>query len=343
MLAYRRICWQVWRGRGALNYKIAMRKLARIQWGGPPCPPMFSRVAILAAIVIAVAILLPTRPAAAGDAVPHTIDVNGLSRSYLLYVPTGQSGKRLPAFIMMHGSGSTDTQQERYSDFDAFAQANGLVVMYPNGIDKHWNDGRVIGHESQADDVGFIKAMLAEVIAQGVVDPKRVYAAGISNGGFMAQHLACVMPDALAGIAVVAATQPVDAACPSPRPMPVIFFQGTADKLVPFIGGPIAPQFGNRGTAMSNAQAVAIWQKRNGCGAAQKTQLPAKNDPLQVTVETYSCPAGRGLENVIVQDGGHTWPGAHQGWLATRILGPVTGNISANAAMWTFFQSQSAK
>ena len=159
----------------------------------------------------------------------------------------------------------------------------------------------------------------------------------------MAQHLACVMPDALAGIAVVAATQPVDAACPSPRPMPVIFFQGTADKLVPFNGGPIAPQFGNRGTAMSNAQAVAVWQKRNGCGAAQKTQLPAKNDPLQVTVETYSCPAGRGLENVIVQDGGHTWPGAHQGWLATRILGPVTNNINANATMWTFFKSQSAK
>jgi polyhydroxybutyrate depolymerase len=302
------------------------------------------RVAILAAIVLAFDVMLPTRPAAAGEAVPHTIDVNGVSRTYLLYVPPGQSGKRLPAFIMLHGSGSTDSQQERYSNFDAFAQAHGLVVMYPNGIDKHWNDGRVIGHESMADDIGFMKAMLAEVTAQGLIDTKRVYAAGISNGGFMAQHMACVMPDALAGIAVVAATQPVDAACPSPRPMPVIFFHGTADKFVPFDGGPIAPQLGgNRGTAMSNAQAVAIWQKRNGCGSAKKTQLPVKDDPMQVTVETYSCPAGRGLENVIVQGGGHTWPGAHQGWLATKILGPVTDNIDANDTMWTFFQSQAAK
>jgi len=243
----------------------------------------------------------------------------------------------------MHGSGSTGAQHERYSDFDVFAQAHGLVVMYPNGIDKHWNDGRVIGHESMADDIGFMKAMLAEVTAQGVIDPKRVYAAGISNGGFMAQHMACVMPDALAGIAVIAATLPVDAACPSPRPMPVIFFHGTADKFVPFNGGPIAPQFGNRGSAISNAQAVAIWQKRNGCGAAQKSQLPAKNDPMAVTVETYSCPPGRGLENVIVQDGGHTWPGARQGWLVTKILGQVTDNIDANATMWTFFQSQSPK
>jgi polyhydroxybutyrate depolymerase len=304
---------------------------------------MLPRVAILAAILLVAAILSQSQPAAAGDAVAHTIDVNGVSRTYLLYVPPGQSGKRLPAFIMMHGSGSTDAQQERYSNFDAFAQAHGLVVMYPNGIDKHWNDGRVIGHESVADDIEFMKAMLTEVTAQGLIDPKRVYAAGISNGGFMAQHMACVMPDALAGIAVIAATQPVDAVCASPRPMPVIFFHGTADKLVPFNGGPIAPQFGNRGSAMSNAQAVAIWQKRNGCGAAQKTQLPVKNDPMAVTVETYSCPAGRGLENVIVQDGGHTWPGANQGWLATRILGPVTDNIDANATMWTFFQSQSPK
>lgn len=302
------------------------------------------RVSIVAAIVLAAAIL-SAYPAVAGEAVSHTIDVNGVTRTYLLYVPPGQSGKRLPAFILMHGSGSTDVQQERYSDFDAFAQAHGLVVMYPQGIDKHWNDGRVIGHESMADDIGFMKAMLAEVTAQGLIDPKRVYAAGISNGGFMAQHMACVMPDALAGIAVVAATQPVDAACPSARPMPVIFFHGTADKFVPFNGGPIAPQFGNRGTALSNAQAVAIWQKRNGCGAATRTQIPAKDasDPMPVTVETYSCPAGRGLENVIVQDGGHTWPGAHQGWLVTRILGPVTDNINANDTMWSFFQSQAAK
>ena len=302
------------------------------------------RVSIVAAIVLATAIL-SAYPAVAGEAVSHTIDVNGVTRTYLLYVPPGQSGKRLPAFVLMHGSGSTDVQQERYSDFDAFAQAHGLVVMYPQGIDKHWNDGRVIGHESMADDIGFMKAMLAEVTAQGLIDPKRVYAAGISNGGFMAQHMACVMPDALAGIAVVAATQPVDAACPSARPMPVIFFHGTADKFVPFNGGPIAPQFGNRGTALSNAQAVAIWQKRNGCGAATRTQIPAKDasDPMPVTVETYSCPAGRGLENVIVQDGGHTWPGAHQGWLVTRILGPVTDNINANDTMWSFFQSQAAK
>jgi poly(3-hydroxybutyrate) depolymerase len=116
---------------------------------------MLPRLAILAAIVLTAAVLSPLRPAFAGEAVAHSIDVNGVSRSYLLYVPPGDSGKRLPAFIMMHGSGSTDAQQEAYTNFDAFAAAHGLVVMYPQGIDKHWNDGRVIGHESMADDIGF--------------------------------------------------------------------------------------------------------------------------------------------------------------------------------------------
>src|SRR5271155_2609930 len=192
---------------------------------------------MVVATVLAAAILSLSNSVDAGEAVSHTIEVNGVSRSYLLYVPPGQSGKRLPTFIMMHGSGSTDVQQERYSNFDALAASQGLVVMYPQGVDKHWNDGRVIGHESMADDIGFMKAMLAEVTKQGLIDPKRVYAAGISNGGFMAQHMACVMPDALAGIAVVAASQPVDAACPAARPMPVIFFHGTAGKFVPFNGG----------------------------------------------------------------------------------------------------------
>jgi polyhydroxybutyrate depolymerase len=309
------------------------------------CVTPLSRVAIFGAFILAAAILWSSHTALAGDAVSHTIDVNGVSRTYLLYVPPGQSGKHLPAFIIMHGSGSTAERQEYYSNFDALAQAHNLVVMYPQGIEKHWNDGRVIGHESASDDIGFMKAMLAQVIAQGLIDPKRVYAAGISNGGFMAQHMACVMPEALAGIAVVAATQPVDAACPSPRPMPVIFFHGTADKFVLFNGGLIVPQLGNRGTALSNAQAVATWQKRNGCGAAKKTQLPPKDpsDPTRITIENYSCPPGRGLEDVIIEGGGHTWPGAHQGWLITRILGPVTGNIDANDTMWSFFQSQAAK
>ncbi len=70
------------------------------------------------------------------------------------------------------------------------------------------------------------------------------------------------------------------------------------------------------------------------------------NDPasgLHVTVETYSCPPGRGLEKVIIEGGGLTWPGAHQSAVVTMVLGPVTSDIDGNEMMWSFFQSQTAK
>ncbi len=296
----------------------------------------------LASMAIVAAMLFSAMPAAAAGSVARKISVNGESRSYLLYVPAGRSGKHLAAFMIFHGSGSTAARTERYTNFDAFANGHDLAAVYPQGIHDHWNDGRVNGRESSADDVAFVRAMLTELAADGTIDPKRVYATGISNGGFMSLHLACVMPEAIAAIGIVAADQPADAACPAQHPMPAIFFHGTVDKFVPFDGGPIAKGFGNRGSALGDKETIAIWQKRNGCGAVSPTQLPQtdRSNPLRVTVEAYSCPAGQGLENVIIEGGGHTWPGAHQGALVTMFLGPVDDDIDANTMMWNFFQSQ---
>jgi polyhydroxybutyrate depolymerase len=301
-----------------------------------------TRVRRLTSIVMVVAMLSGATRTAAAESVEHTISVNGESRTYLLYVPVGRNGKHLAAFMIFHGSGSTAARTELYTNFDRFADAHDLAAVYPQGVDKHWNDGRVNGRESSADDVAFVRAMLAALTSDGTIDPKRVYATGISNGGFMSLHLACVMPDAIAGIGVIAADQPRDAACPSLRPLPAIFFHGMADKFVPFDGGPIAKGFGNRGSALGDKETISIWQKRNGCGAASRTQLSPKDqsNPMPVTVESYSCPAGQGLENVIIEGGGHTWPGAHQGPLITMLLGPVDDDIDANEMMWKFFQSQ---
>lgn len=305
-------------------------------------------VLIVAVAVAAIPLLLSitSAPAAAASSVERTIKVGGVDRTYRLFVPEGLAGKRAPAFILFHGGGSGAQQMETYSGFDEFAQSHGLVAIYPQGIDRHWNDGRVKGRESTADDVAFVVAMIDALASEGVIEPKRVYAAGISNGGFMTLHLACLKPDLLAGIAVVAADQPADAACPSPRPMPVIFFHGTKDKFVPFNGGEIVPEgLKDRGSALSDAATVAIWQKENGCGAATRSELPAKDpaDPMRVTVESYSCPPGRGLQNVIIDGGGHTWPGAHQGAIVNMILGPVDDEIDANEMLWKFFQAQATQ
>lgn len=310
----------------------------------PLAPDWIATQAARSAVFIVAALAFIATVAFATDPVERNLAVDGESRTYRLLVPPGTEGTHAPAFIILHGGESGAEQQERYSGFDDFAANHGLVAIYPQGIGKHWNDGRKNGQQSTADDVAFIRAMIGALTTEGVVDGKRIYAAGISNGGFMALHLACTMPESIAGIGVIAASQPADALCPSPRPMPVIFFHGTADKFVPFDGGPVGSGPGNRGAALSQADTIVFWQKENGCGPAVRSELPQKDtsNGMRVTVETYSCPPGQGLENVIIEGGGHTWPGARQSVLATMVLGPVNDDISANEMMWNFFQSQAS-
>ena len=86
---------------------------------------------------------------------------------------------------------------------------------------------------------------------------------------------------------------------------------------------------------------ASFWQKRNSCGPAQAESLPdAAGDKTTVQIDTYSCPPGNGLVNIIIEGGGHTWPGARQGIIADRILGTATHNLDANETMWRFFQTQ---
>jgi polyhydroxybutyrate depolymerase len=200
----------------------------------------------------AVVFLWVTSLAAATVSVERNIDVGGKWRTYRLFVPPGMEGPR-PTIIIMHGGAGTAAGQERYSGFDNFAASHGIVAIYPQGERRHWNDGRRNGRQSSADDVAFIRAVISALVSESTIDPARVYAAGISNGGFMALHLACTIPGAIAGIAVIAAAQPADAQCASPRPMPVIFFHGTADRFVA-IGGVRSVEVSEIGAARSATQ-----------------------------------------------------------------------------------------
>jgi polyhydroxybutyrate depolymerase len=294
-------------------------------------------------LVLAIAaILLVATSVLAASSIERTIEVDGQVRSYRLFVPENMAGKRLPAIVVFHGGAGKADQIERYTNFTQFAASNGLIAIYPQGINGHWNDGRTDGQQSTADDIAFVRKLIAALASESLIDPKRVYAAGISNGGFMALHLACTIPDVVAGIAVIAAAQPVGAACPAPRQLPIIFFQGTADTFVPIAGGAIGKGPGNRGSVHSHEDTLSFWQKENGCGPPKIREQIAKDSPsgMRVVVENFQCPPGHGLESVTIEGGGHTWPGAQQNILVTRILGPVTDDVDAAEMMWSFFRSQ---
>jgi polyhydroxybutyrate depolymerase len=282
------------------------------------------------------------RLAAAADE-KHAIVVGSLIRNYLLHVPEDlPSGKPAPLVLVFHGGGGHDWNMPGFTHFDDLADAEGFVVAYPDAVNKNWNDSRDV---STADDVGFTRALIDDVERSHAIDPHRIYATGISNGGFFSNRLACDLSDKIAAIASVAATmpEPLVAACKPSRPISVMYIQGTEDPLVPINGGKIGFARGrSRGDCISLADAEAFWRNSDRISAAPSAiNLPDRSDDgTHVRREIWS---GGGDDTEIVaytiEGGGHTWPGGPQ-YLPKLIVGKASANLNATRTIWEFFQEQ---
>lgn len=261
---------------------------------------MRRRLAVLLGVALTVGGCFPQRPPSTfSDGVSlHTIRVHGQDRSYRLYKPAGLPSKA-PLVVMLHGGFGTAEQAERAYGWDDLADKAKFVVAYPDGLHRAWNTngGGCCGRPARdgTDDVGFITAAVGDIARNIGVDPSRVYATGISNGGIMSYTLACNTAD-FAAIGPDSATQ-LDP-CPSPRPTSVIHIHGTADRLIPYNGG--------RGTSVIDGPSVAsvnaFWRNVDRCG----TPATATNGP--VTTSTAACADHRAVALVTVDGGGHEWP-----------------------------------
>lgn len=129
----------------------------------------------------------------------------GLKRTYILHVPPGPPTGLV---LNLHGGGSSGAGQQRLTDFDSAADANNLLVVYPNGYDKSWADGRgaAPADRRHLDDNGFLVALVGKVQKDFGVPAGHVFATGMSNGGFMSNRLACDRADVFAAIAPIAGT-----------------------------------------------------------------------------------------------------------------------------------------
>ncbi len=167
--------------------------------------------------------------------------IGDLHRSYVVHVPPHYDPKHpLPVVLALHGAGTNGRMTAVLTGLDKKADEADFAVVYPNGtgaggIMLTWNSGgsRRTGEGSAADDVGYIRKVLDDLQTCLAVDAKRVYATGLSNGAMMCYRLASEMSDRIAAIAPVAGTIAIDNYHPK-RPVPVIHFHGTVDKLVPF-------------------------------------------------------------------------------------------------------------
>lgn len=272
-----------------------------------------------------------------------TLEVNGRTRTYQLHVPSAYDGTRPVALVLVfHGGGGSGANTARWTGFDALSERAGFLVAYPDGVNHHWIDGRNARFQNVAgvDDVAFIAALLDALGAEFRIDPRRIYAAGMSNGAMFCHYLALRLSDRIAAIAPVAGGLPEpEAATPLPHgPISVIAFNGTADALVPFEGGAIVR---DRGRVLGARATARRWAELNGCAPHPVSQALPDLDPRDgttVTRETWSGGrAGAEVVLYVIEGGGHTWPGIDK-WRYRRTGAAVSHDIDATALIWEFFE-----
>jgi polyhydroxybutyrate depolymerase len=264
-----------------------------------------------------------------------------MDRTYRLHVPPG--GNPVGLVISLHGGGGTGTGQLGLTDFDTVADANNLLVVFPDGYDKSWADGRGASPADRrhVDDVGFLVALAGKLQNDYNISPGHVFATGMSNGGFMANRLACDRADVFAAVAPVAGTLGVGVACNPSRPVSVWAAHGTADPLVPFNGGDVHGR-GGLSHSISAKTMVDKWRSADGCQGDPSVQvLPNVGDGTVVhRFDSTECAASTEVVFYQIDSGGHTWPGGKQ-YLPKAVIGPTTRAFDGSESIAQFFLAHS--
>jgi len=239
----------------------------------------------------------------------------------------------VPLVVMLHGGFGSGSQAESTYGWDQKADAEHFVVAYPDGVDRAWNVGGDccgVPAKTGVDDVAFIVAAVDAIRRDLPVDPRRIYATGISNGGMLAYRLAC---DTSVFAAIGPDSATMQGGCPSPAPVSVIHIHGTADHNIPYTGGPGDGPGHINGPAVPDV--VATWRQIDGCGSAQVSTA----DP--VTVSVADCPSGRTVALITIAGAGHQWPGGPPRTAAERLLhlDPPSDALNATDTIWRFFNA----
>ena len=303
--------------------------------------------------VLAVQGALAAGPAAAANSVAagdqrFEINHGGLTRRYLVHVPRAYDpATPAPLLMAFHGGGG-DMQfmadDARYG-LISMSERVGAIVVFPNGYSPFpggrlatWNAGEccAAARDKRIDDVGFARAVLAQVQRQYAVDAKRVFATGMSNGGMLSHRLACEMADVFQAVASVAGTD-VTTDCTPARPISVLHIHARDDDHVLFNGGAGPGAFRDKSKVShftAVPETVARWVRRDGCTAPPVRVLQRPG----AWCERYSgCRGGSQVQLCVTETGGHSWPGASE---VRRGKPPASHALSANDVMWDFFTAR---
>jgi len=267
------------------------------------------------------------------DKTNGTIISSGVTRRYILYVPKSYDGsKATPLVISIHPAATWPAVEMAISRWNELAERYRFIVVYPAGRGVLFG-GYGFGPgvwPGDPEDVKFISDLIDKLQREYNVDPNRIYANGMSNGGDMAIVLSCQLPDGIAAVGSVAGAYPQsEEFCPNSKPVPVVIFHGTADKLAPYQGGksPIAP------FPFANVQELtARLAQRNKCIGSP---VDSRIAPVVHRLAYANCAENADVVLYTIEGGGHFWPGGKH--MAEWVAGQTIDEFGATKVMWDFF------
>lgn len=308
-------------------------------------------VAVLGAALFAYFIYTPEPepPQLSGTLSKGAMEVAGVTRSYRTYLPKGLP-KGAPLVLVMHGSGEgpQGIRAGTGYGFERLADQHGFAVVYPKSFGFDWNDCSTIGDTAvngvRADDAGFLAALVDKLVGELGVDPQRVFAAGVSNGGSMALRLALEHPKRYRAVAAALANVPApqNFQCqPAAQTPSLMILNGTEDPLVPFDGGDInlLGLFYKGGQVISSTASAQYFADRNAIAGQPQVKLTQTTQGARVEHARWQAADGRTeVELVTLHGAGHGLP---QPWARRpRLLGPSPMEPNGPALIWDFFERQ---
>jgi polyhydroxybutyrate depolymerase len=286
-------------------------------------------------------------PALPGAWSSYTINIDKRSRHYSVYRPAKLISKPAVIFVLhgSNGSGNKVRQQSGFQ-FDLLAEESAVLIVYPDGVEGHWNDCRALASYSantlNINDPAFFDAMIEKLVKDLGVDQTRVFAAGFSNGGQMAFRLGLARPNKFRGIAAISANMPVaeNSDCePSRHAISVAIFNGDLDPINPYYGGTVKI-YGetSRGAVRSSQASAEYWAKLAGTSGSTQTIEHDEIDGDQSTSvhqQRWMIADGKQIRLYHYAGSGHVIPFASAHF--PRVQGPVGRDLSAPQQIMEFF------
>jgi polyhydroxybutyrate depolymerase len=254
----------------------------------------------------------------------ETIQYDGLTREYSIYVPTSYDGTTsFPLLFNFHGGGGDIASHIAIADMRSIADTGNFIVVYPQARPDP-SDGNSFNWIPKVsgtfDDVPFISSLIDNIASNYEIDQNKIYACGYSLGGDMSFELACKLNNRIAAIAPVARTMQAnpDSFCSPTHPTGILTILGTDDTTSPYNG----ITYGGIEYYLSAAATHSYWATHNDCNPTPTLST------LSSSVEKYTWSTASGcafVEELKVIGGGHDWPGSF-------------GNMTINASeeIWQF-------